>query len=230
MDTTTSDEPRPVGQMVKDWQRRIEHLAEHAASRHSTDPEPAGRVRDLDGWREAQWRRAIPARFHDARLAQVRDTHGAKVADDLEMWVDCKADRPNLLLFGPVGVGKTYAAVAALRPLYDRGETVAMWPVTTLLEATSPGGIDPAGALASAINADVLLLDDLGMERGTEWAAERVYEVINQRWLDRVPTIVTTNLPGPDAMIDAVGERVWSRLQDGAIALRLAGDDRRRQR
>lgn len=225
-----SDEPRQIGPLVAGWQERIRHLAEHAASRHATDPEPVGRVRDLDGWREGQWRRAVPKKFHAARLDHVRDLHGQEIADDLAMWVDCTVDRPNLILFGPVGVGKTYAAVAALRPLHDRGSTVAVWPVTTLLEATSPGGVDPAGALASAIDADVLLLDDLGMERGTEWAAERIYEVVNRRWLDSVPTIVTTNVPGPDAMVDAVGERVWSRLQDGAVALRLGGSDRRRTR
>lgn len=218
-------EPRPLGEML---QERVRHLADLTASRHATDPEPSGHVRDLGQWADAQWRRAIPRKFHAATLDQVRGLHGDEHADALAMWVDVKVNRPNVLLFGPVGVGKSHAAVAAVRPLHERGSTVAFWPVTTLLEATSPGGVDPAGALASAIDADVLILDDLGMERGTEWVAERVYEVVNQRWLDEVPTIVTTNVAGPEALADAIGERVYSRLQDGAVGLRLTGVDKRR--
>lgn len=211
-----------------DVEERCRRLAELTASRHATDPEPAGRVLDVDRWAEAQWRRAIPRRFHDANLDGVRTLHGGDAADALAMWVDLTDLRPNVLLFGPVGVGKSYAAVAALRPVHDRGHTVAFWPVTTLLEATSPGGSDPAGAMASATQADVLVLDDLGVERDTEWVAERIYEVVNQRWLDEVPTIVTANLPNAEALCAAVGERVYSRLQDGAVGLRLSGRDRRR--
>jgi DNA replication protein DnaC len=144
------------------------------------------------------------------------------------MWVDLKAGRPNVLLFGPVGTGKSYTAVAALRPLYDTGLRVAFWPVTTFLEATSPAGLDPAGAMESATQADVLVLDDLGTERDTEWVAERVYEVVNSRWLAEVPTIVTTNATDGPALAEAIGPRVYSRLQDGAIGHRLGGPDRRR--
>lgn len=216
----------PVSQAeVEERCRRLEQLT---ASRHATDLEPVGRVLDTAKWREAQWRRAIPARFHAATLEQVRQVHGDDPAESLTMWVECTGARPNVLLFGPVGVGKSHAAVAALRGVYDREHTVAYWPVTTLLEATSPGGADPAGALASATQADVLVLDDLGVERDTEWVQERVYEVVNQRWLEEVPTIVTTNLPDAAALCEAVGERVYSRLQDGAVGIRLTGGDRRR--
>lgn len=199
-----------------------------APSRHATDPEPSGRIRDVDAWREAQWRRAIPARFHDARLDAVRALHGDEVADTLGVWVDVKVERPNVLLFGPVGTGKTFAGVAALRPVHEHGHTVAVWPVTSFLEATAPGSSRQEEAMASAIDSDVLLFDDLGMERGTEWVAERVYEVVNRRWLDNLPTIVTSNVPA-DGMAEAVGERVWSRLVDGpAVALNLGGRDLRR--
>lgn len=209
---------------------RIRHLQELSASRHATDPEPVGPVRDVELWRQAQWRRAIPRRFHAADLADVTGRHGGEAGDTLGSWLRRVDERPNLLLFGPVGVGKTHAAVATVRVLHERGATVAFWPVTSLLEATSPGGQDPAGAMASAVEAEVLILDDLGAERDTEWAAERVYEVVNRRWLDAVPTVVTSNAPGPDGLQEAVGERVWSRLQHEAVALRLTGADHRRNR
>lgn len=213
-------EPQPLHLLL---QKRVADLAARP-SRHATDPEPAGHVPDVDRWRDGQWRRAVPPRFRAASLDRVEPA----AAEALRMWLDCTTERPNLLLFGPVGTGKTYAATAALRPLHDRGMTIAFWPVTSLLEATSPGAPHTSETMAAAIAAEVLLLDDLGMERGTEWAAERVYEVVNQRWLDQVPTVVTTNVAGPDEMAATLGERLWSRLQDGAVALRLTGQDRRR--
>lgn len=208
-------------------QAAVARLAALQPEQYVTDPEPSGHV-DLGQWAEGQWRRAIPSRFQGATLAQVRAKHGDTHADAMEMWLACTTARPNVILFGPVGVGKSHAAVAMLRPLHDLGHTIAYWPVTTLLEATSPGGADPAAALASAIDAEVLVLDDLGVERDTEWVQERVYEVVNQRWLDEVPTIVTTNAPDGEALCRLVGERVYSRLQDGAVGLRLTGPDHRR--
>lgn len=208
-----------------------ERIAALAAlpTRHATDPEPSGRIRDVDAWSEAQWRRAVPARFHGARLEQVAALHGAEVADPLGLWVDLKCDRPNVLVFGPVGTGKTFTAIATVRPLHERGHTIAVWPVTSFLEATSPGSSRSEEAMASAIDSDVLVFDDLGMERGTEWVAERVYEVVNRRWLDGLPSIVTTNVDAEE-MPAAVGERVWSRLVDGSpVALHLGGDDLRRR-
>lgn len=211
-------DPQPLGQVL---QGRVAALAERP-SRHATDPEPAGHARDIDGWREGQWRRAIPRRFHPARLDHVAD----HAQDTLRMWVDVKHERPNLLIFGPVGTGKTYAAVAALRAIHEHGATVAMWAITTLVDALSPSAPDPHGTMEAAINADVLLLDDLGLERGTDWVQERVYEVVNLRWADQVPTIVTSNVT-PDVLSQVLGARVWSRLAHEATALSLSGPDRR---
>ena len=173
----------------------------------------------LEAARMATWGRAIPNRFQWAQLDDFPDE------PELAAWATDPGGR-NLLLLGPVGVGKSHAAVAAARPAhFDRGEDVRFLPVVELLDLLRPGG--PEHALYDLADLDLLILDDLGTERPTEWTAERLYALVNRRWLEERPTIATSNL-GPDEFRAAVGARVFSRLVgDGAVTRRLTGRDRR---
>jgi len=180
----------------------------------------------LEERRQLGWARSIPSRFVWATLADFTDQL-PEVRDSLHDWSENPAGR-NLVLLGPVGTGKTHAAVAAVRAAHDRGADVAFAPVVELLDELRPGG--PEHALAEYAHADVLVLDDLGSERPTEWTGERLYALINRRWLEERPTVATTNLD-PDPLREAVGDRVFSRLVgNDAVVLRLTGKDRRRRR
>lgn len=171
--------------------------------------------------RALRWQQRIPPRLAHADLDEV----DCGVAEDVEQWCATPRGR-NLLLFGPVGVGKTYTGIGALRYRHDRGDSVRFWPVSSLLDELRPGGGDRA--LEEAVGTDVIMLDDLGTERTTDWTYERLYIVVNERWLRERPTVVTTNI-APDALCTAAGERIYSRLVDGdAVMLTLDGPDRRR--
>lgn len=173
--------------------------------------------------RRMVWERIIPSRFHWASV----DDFAGQVRDDLVAWGTEPAGR-NLLLLGPVGVGKSHAAVAAARLQFDRGVEVRFLPVVELLDMLRPGG--PEGALYELADLELLVLDDLGSERPTEWTAERLYALVNRRWLEERPTIATSNL-APDALEEAVGPRVYSRLVgNGSVGIALSGPDRRRDR
>ncbi len=148
----------------------------------------------------------------------------------------------NLLTLGPVGVGKTRAAVAACRRShFSHGKAVEFVPVTemlTTLRQEMNGG--PGGNLARWMRVDLLILDDLGAERPTEWTAEQLYSLVNRRWLEELPTIATTNLPPTrksagdgyegHTLEEVLGDRMFSRLVGGAALVRLSGPDRRRTR
>lgn len=165
-----------------------------------------------------RWARAIPRRFLTASM----DDLAEPLASTLRGWAQAEAG-PNLALLGPVGTGKTHAACAAVRPLVERGASLAFWPVVRLLDQLRPGREpDP---YEGAVEADVLVLDDLGAERATEWTAERLYAIVNDRWLAEKPTVVTANLSPPQ--LSQADERLASRLLGGATIARLAGRDRR---
>jgi hypothetical protein len=189
--------------------------------------------------RQGQWHEAIPSRFVAAATVDMDERTFARPdgKERLAEWTVTPRGR-NLMLWGTVGTGKTHAAVAACREaFFERGQDVAFWPVVELLDQLRPGG--PEAAMRDAMDVDLLILDDLGGERPTDWTAERLYAIVNRRWLEERPVIGTTNLPLTNKVAsegytgqtleEALGGRTFSRLVgSGAVVLRLAGPDRRR--
>lgn len=222
--------PEPLGVAL---QAKVAQLAARPALHRAVpdallpdDYDDVPRGMGLEAMRQVTWQRAMPGRFLWAEMGDLTDQPD-QVQSDLAEWA-ANPDGRNLLLLGPVGVGKTHAAVAAARTQhFDRGTDVRFLPVVELLDLLRPGG--PENALYDLADTDLLVMDDLGSERATDWTAERMYALINRRWLERRPTIATTNLD-PDQLQAAVGDRVFSRLVgNGAVVLRLTGHDRRRR-
>lgn len=190
--------------------------------------------------RSQEWREAIPSRFVDASLDDLGHLP-PKLCDELAEWAASPRGR-NVLLWGSVGVGKTHAAVALARPAhFERSQDVLFRPVVELLdELRDEFGTEGRGfAGAEARDVDLLVLDDVGGEKPTDWTAERLYAVINRRWLEERPIVATTNLPLTERVVppgydgpvleDVLGARTFSRLVgNGALVRRLSGPDRRR--
>lgn len=94
----------------------------------------------------------------------------------------------GLLLFGSVGTGKTFTAACIANALLEQGVPVVMTSLVKLID----GGSDELCSRMSAI--DLLILDDLGAERSTDYALEKVYNVVDSRYRAGLPVIYTTNL------------------------------------
>lgn len=137
----------------------------------------------------------------------------------------------SLLLLGPTGVGKTYQAYGTLRYLAPTGIRAA-WLATTsadLYATLRPRtGVDGETEFRRYAHAPLLLIDDLGAAKVTEFTEDVNFRLINHRYENQLPTIFTSNVL-PRDLSERVGDRVSSRLIEMCDRVVIQGNDRRRQ-
>ena len=133
------------------------------------------------------------------------------------------ADSPEgwLVLIGPVGVGKSHLAYAIAGEALRRGGAVYAANVGAMLGMIRAGYADEQGLnaeqrLERLRAVELLVLDDWGTERATDWAAETLFAVLDTRYLTQRPTVVTTNLPLHK--LAEGGDRLASRLVDRRLS------------
>jgi DNA replication protein DnaC len=143
--------------------------------------------------------------------------------------------RNGLLLIGDPGSGKTHLAVAALNALIDKGHEGVFFDYQNLLDRIRSSydrtsGASDREAYRSALDAEVLLLDDLGAHRVTDWVEDTVTAIITHRCNHRKPLIATTNLPDRDStdpielrksLGEVIGQRARSRLYEMCRVVRM---------
>ena len=135
----------------------------------------------------------------------------------------------GLLLYGPVGAGKTHLAASICNALIDRGFDV-VWTNTpefiTKLKRSFDTGVNEATVMDSHIRAGLLVLDDIGSEKPTDWAESRLYEVINSRLEREAPIIFTSNCQA-DVLTKRLGQRIVSRIRGMSQGVQLRARDYR---
>jgi DNA replication protein DnaC len=146
----------------------------------------------------------------------------------------------GLLILGPPGVGKTHLAVAILRQVITtRGARGIFYDTRDLLRVirSTYGPLNQSAesdVLGPVIEADILVLDDLGAEKTSEWVEETLNHIVNARYSAQRTTVFTSNheekgddTTDPDSLLFRIGNRMRSRLHEMCDLVDLDGADYR---
>ncbi len=184
----------------------------------------------------------IPRRYEQCHFntyspANPSQERAFKYASRLAM--DFPAVDRGLLLSGTVGVGKTHLAVSIIKGLTERGFSCLFCEFGSLLKEIQ-NSYNPVSktselkVLAPVFNSDVLVLDEIGASKPTDWVRDTMAHIINTRYNDRKLTIFTTNYldkvndPREETLEDRIGIRLRSRLYEMSKTVVMNGEDFRR--
>jgi len=156
----------------------------------------------------------------------------------------------GLLFMGPSGVGKTHLAVAVLQELATtKGARGQFWDFHSLIREIK-NSYNPETrttelqVLEPVIDIDVLLLDDLGAWKLTDWMLDTLFYILNGRYMAKRSTLITTNFQDAppevarkddsprrrEYLVERIGSPLRSRLMEMSVIINVAGDDYRQNR
>jgi DNA replication protein DnaC len=181
----------------------------------------------------------LPRKWENVTFESFEPRKGAERA--YKACINYAEEFPNLqnrgigmYIYGTGGSGKSRLAASIANKLLDSGTRVKWWNVTSLylaIQGTFSGQGSSQRIIDDCTNAGLLILDDMGAEKPSEWTMATMYDIINTRIDNVLPTIITSNLK-LEELSSKVDPRVISRLSDKDIFPHIVNDatDYRRTR
>ena len=162
------------------------------------------------------------------------DLTNEKITKAAQRYVDnfseLRKSGKGLLLYGNTGTGKTYTACEIANALIDKGYPVLVTNFARILN-TLQGTFEKQEYVDSFNRYQLLVIDDLGIERDTAYAKEQVFNIIDSRYRSGLPMIITTNLTmekikNPE---DIENRRIYDRILERCFPIEVGGSSRRRK-
>lgn len=136
----------------------------------------------------------------------------------------------GLILLGPCGTGKSFGAACILNSVLEQGYQALMISIEKIAEQAEEAGFEGRGEYFDELmNIPLLIIDDLGTARETEYMMEITNRVVSDRDKSMKPLIVTTNIPYEDIKNPKNDDwaRIWSRINCRSIPINFSGEDKR---
>ena len=149
----------------------------------------------------------------------------------VEHWEQMRENNYGLLLWGKVGTGKSYFAGCIANALMEQEISVRMTNFSAILNDLTASFEGRNEYIERLCRFPLLILDDFGMERGTEYGLEQVYNVIDSRYRSRKPLIVTTNLSLTELQNpqDTAHARIYDRMLEMCLPILFTGENFRKE-
>lgn len=197
--------------------------------REAEEQRKRDRMQYLDGMRRTG--------FPDAEMRKWTfsndDGGNSKIINIARKYVDnfdaMRSQGTGLLLYGNVGCGKSFAAACIANALIDRGTPCMMTNFSRIINRLQESFDGRQRYIDNLSRFDLLVIDDMAVERNTEYVWENVMNIVDSRYRSGLPLIVTTNLTIGELAdpSDIRRQRVYSRLKEMCVPIEVTGADRR---
>ena len=154
---------------------------------------------------------------------------GTKCRNYIKNFATMAETNVGLMLYGDVGCGKTFLAGCIANALIEQDYSVLMASLPGLIaEVNADFGENRKEIMDRIERCRLLILDDVGVERSTEYSIEQSYEIINARYKSGKPLVITTNLTPQDLTAPALDRRrMYDRLIEMCVPVLVKGRSRR---
>lgn len=200
------------------------------------------RKKEMDAWDDRQQQEANQRKrqicFADTNMAswnfekddQKNPKLTAAMKNYVKQFTEFKAEGKGLLLYGTCGTGKTFFAACIANALLDEGYTVQMTNFARLTNQLQ-GTFEKQEIIDELNRKSLVIIDDLGAERKSEYMQEQVFNIIDARYRSGLPLIITTNLTADEIKKpQEIGyARIYDRILEKCIPVAVEGTSRRRQ-
>ena len=139
-------------------------------------------------------------------------------------WEEMKANASGLLIWGDVGTGKSFFAGCIANALLEKGVPVLMTNFSRILNTLTGMHFEDRNQFINSLNRySLLIIDDLGIERNSDFALEQVFNVIDSRYRSKKPLIITTNLTLSELnnAADIAHKRIYDRILERCVPIRI---------
>ena len=142
-----------------------------------------------------------------------------------------RAENLGLLLWGSVGTGKSFLAGCIANALMEREVPVRMTNFARIMNELNSSFSGRNDIVDKLCRYPLLIIDDFGMERGTEYALEQVYNIVDSRYRSQKPLIVTTNLTLDEIRHpqDTAHARIYDRILEMCVPISCIGASLRKE-
>lgn len=164
---------------------------------------------------------SIPQRFAKSDFSKL-PKHLQKCIENV------RQTRKGVFLWGPVGSGKTYAIYAITQKAQEMGLSVRVYTAPEMFDLIRDDydHKDSYNLERILANRGLLIIDDLGAEKASEWVSETMFKIVDKRYREVLPTIITSNLDLGE-LSERLGDRISSRIAEMCEIIKLDGEDRR---
>lgn len=149
----------------------------------------------------------------------------------VDKWEEVRAEKMGLLLYGNTGVGKTFYAACIANALIDKGVAVKMASFAKIVNTMYGMSEGRQDYMTKLVNYPLLIIDDLGAERNSDYMMEQVYSLVDARYQTEKPFIITTNIPIEEIKdpSDLKYKRIYDRILERCFPVKIEGKSRRRE-